>query len=162
MCEPTTILFAVGLVLTAAGGVQQAKSAKAAANYEAEVAENNAKTAQAQATHAQQLGNIEEERQRQRVRIMLGKQRTSFAANNVESTSGTALDMLSETAQMGEEDALAIRANAARSAWGYQVDAGNSVARSRLSRATGKNQATGTYLGTAANMANMSYNYARA
>jgi hypothetical protein len=37
--------------------------------------------------------------------------------------SGTALDLLGDTAQIGEEDALTIRNNAAREAWGYRNQA---------------------------------------
>jgi len=151
---------AIAAVFAVAAGYQQAESQKAAARYENAVAKQNADVAETQAKYAQQLGNIEEERQRARVRQMLGKQRATFAANNVDASQGTAVDIMGETAMFGEEDALAIRANAARQAWGFKVDANNSRARGKLALATGKNQATGTYLSTAASVFNSSYQYA--
>ena len=90
---------------------------------------------------------------------MIGKQRAAFAANNIDSSSGTALDLISETAQFGEEDALAIRANAARDAWGFRTQGMNYRAQGTLARAQARNQGTATLLSTGAQMAGTGYNY---
>lgn len=158
MCNPAVIPI-ITMAMTAVGGYQQVQSQKAEARYDAAVAQNNAKVADNQARTELQIGNIEEDQQRRRVRQMLGAQRVALAANNVETTSGSALDLLSETAQFGEEDALTIRANAARRAWGYQVDAGNSRAAAEGTKARAKNQATATYLGTATKLVSQGYDY---
>lgn len=158
MCNPAIFMVA-STVLTAAGGYQQAQAQKAEARYDAAVAQNNAKVADNQANTELQIGNIEEEQQRRKVRQMLGAQRVALAANNVELSSGSALDLQTETAGFGEEDALTIRANAARRAWGYQVDAGNSRAAAEGAKARGNNQATATYLGTATKLAGQGYDY---
>lgn len=159
MCDPASALLVASIGLSVFGGVQQAQAAKAEGEYAAQVANNNAKVATQQADYERQLGNIEEEKHRRNVRQMLGSQRAALAANGIDTASGTALDLQAETAQFGEEDALAIRANAARKAWGYEVEAGNYKAESRAAKARGKNQSIGTYLGTAANVASMGYSY---
>lgn len=160
MCGPIALgIASIGLTLF--GGYQQAQAAKAEGAYAAQVANQNAKVATQQADYERQLGNIEEEKQRRNVRLMLGSQRAALAANGIDTTSGTALDLQSETAQLGEEDALAIRANAARRAWGYEVDAMNQKANAAAAKARGKNQAIGSYLGAAAQSAALGYQYVK-
>lgn len=151
MCEATTILMVAGLVLGVAGGVQQAKAQKAAAEAQEEQSKENAKAASAQAENAVLAGQVEEDRRRQQTRQFLASQRSAFAANNVDMSMGTPMELLGDTAAIGEQDALTIRANAAREAWGYKVDANNSMNQGRMAKAAGKNAATGTYLTTAAN-----------
>lgn len=158
MCSPIA-LAVTSIAATLVGGYQQAQAAKAEGAYAAQVANQNAKIATQQADYERQLGNIEEEKQRRNVRLMLGSQRAALAANGIDTTSGTALDLQSETAQLGEEDALAIRANAARRAWGYEVDAMNQKANAAAAKARGKNQAIGSYLGAAAQSAALGYSY---
>jgi glucan-binding YG repeat protein len=144
--------LAVGaLVLGVAGGVQQAQAQKAAGQAQEAQAKENAKAANVQAQNAVLTGQIEEDRRRQQTRRMLATQRTAFAANNVDMSSGSAADILGDTAAIGEQDALTIRANAAREAWGYKVDANNSMNQGRMANAAAKNNATGTYLTTAGN-----------
>lgn len=161
MCGPAAIpiLFAVSTALTVAAGVQQAKAATAAGDAQAAQAKENAKAANVQAQNAVLTGQVEEDRRRQQTRAMLARQRTAIAANNVDMSSGSAADILGDTAAIGEQDALMIRANAAREAWGYKVDANNSMNQGRMAKAAAKNQATGTYLTTAANVAGSAYDY---
>ena len=159
MCEPTTVFMGISLALTAIGGYTQYESQKAEGRYNEAVAKNNGAAAETQAQQAEQLGSIDEDRQRARMRQVIGKQRTAFAANNIDSSSGTALDLISETAQFGEEDALAIRANAARDAWGFRTQGMNYRAQGTLARAQARNQGTATLLSTGAQMANTGYNY---
>lgn len=158
MCGPAALaITAIGATLI--GGYQQAQAAKAEGAYAAQVADQNAKVATQQADYERQLGNIEEEKQRRNVRLMLGAQRAALAANGIDTTSGTALDLQTETAQFGTEDALAIRANAARRAWGYEVEAQNQKAAGIAAKARGKNQAIGSYLGAVAQSAALGYSY---
>lgn len=153
VCEPTT-LAAISAITTIAGGVYGAQAQRQAGKYEAEVAEQNAKIAGIQAEQARQTGNIEEERQRMRVRQMIGQQRAAFAANNVE-VSGSALDVLGDTAGFGFADATQIRSNALREAWGFNVQQQNEVGRARAARIGGRNAAIGTLLTTGAQATGM-------
>lgn len=145
MCNPA----AAALVVTVVSGAYQAQTQRQTAKYESEVAEQNAKVAGIQAEQAKQSGNIEEERQRMRVRQMLGKQRAAFAANNVE-ISGSAMDVLGDTAGFGFADATQIRSNALREAWGFNVGRQNEISRARAARYGGNRAATGTLLTTGA------------
>lgn len=152
MCEPTTILAVSSLVIGAVGAVQQVNAANAAADATTQQSKENAKIADAQARDTMLAGQIEEDRRRQQTRALLGSQRAAFAANNVDMSTGTPMELLGDTAAIGEEDAMTIRANAARQAWGYQVDANNSRNQGRMAQAAASNNATGTYLTSASSL----------
>jgi hypothetical protein len=160
MCEPTTIVMVAGLVLGAVGAVQQNNAGKAAAQAQEEQAEENAKFAEAQATNATMTGLVEEDRRRAQTRAMLAKQRTAMAANNVDMSTGTPLELLGDTAAIGEQDALTIRANAAREAWGYRSQGVNYKNHGAAGVAAAKNQGRATLLTTAGNMAQQGYGFA--
>ena len=68
MCEPTTVFMGISLALTAIGGYTQYESQKAEGRYNEAVAKNNAAAAETQAQQAEQLGSIDEDRQRARMR----------------------------------------------------------------------------------------------
>ena len=155
MCEPTTIAYGVSALLMVAGGVQTARAQKAAGEYQAQVDEQNAKIGRQQADQARQIGNMEEERQMRRVRAAVATQRAAQAANGLDVNSGTALDLQAETAGFGAADALNIRSNALRQAWGFEVGAVNDINSASAARAGGRNASTGTLLTTGAQVAGM-------
>jgi hypothetical protein len=105
----------IGAGMGAAGDMEQGKIDEA-------TAETNRRLSIAQANDALLRGSIEEQRYRREVAQIVGGQKAAFGQRNV-AVSGTALDLLSDTAQIGEEDALTIRNNAAREAWGYRNQA---------------------------------------
>jgi hypothetical protein len=60
----------------------------------------------------------------QRTTGLIQQQRTGFAAGNVDINSGTAAQLQRNTQAQGNMDLMTLRANAAREAWGYQVQQG--------------------------------------
>ena len=138
MCTPT--MLAVGAIAATAvgtgvqmyGQAQAASAAKSQAAYQAQVAQNqatvarnNATYADTQATDATNRGSLAEKQYRLQVSQLAGRQRASLAANGVVVDSGSALDITTDTATLGEQDALTIRSNAAREALGYKQQAYN-------------------------------------
>lgn len=100
---------------------------KQAAEYQAAVTQNNAiaqdnnaKLALRQAEDALRRGQDEELALRQRVAQTRGTQTAALAARGIDVSSGSALGLISDTEYLGEIDALTIRDNAAREAWGHQ------------------------------------------
>lgn len=104
-----------GAGIDAAGDLEEGKQ-------DAATAETNRRLSVAQANDALLRGSVEERRYRREVAQIVGGQKAAFGQRNV-AVSGTALDLLSDTAMVGEEDALTIRNNAAREAWGYRNQA---------------------------------------
>jgi hypothetical protein len=125
MCEPTTIALFAGAALSAGGAYMQVDGQKKMATYQAQVAENNRKTAEWQAADAQDRGNTAAMATRRKYAAMQGTQRASLAARGLDISEGSADAILADTEFFGEIDQNTVRANAAREAWGYKVQAGN-------------------------------------
>jgi hypothetical protein len=143
MCEPTTIALVAGF----AGSGVAAYSSYESGQAQKALANTNARLADEQAADSTRRGQIEEDRRRALTRQQLGAQRVALGANNVVSSTGTPLGLLAETAEYGELDALTIRNNAAREAFGYKVEAGNSRTRGRIASREGTLGAFSTILG---------------
>lgn len=108
-----------------------------AAEDQAKIYEFNAAVAEMQAEDAVKRGHDEESRFRAGVRGLIGSQRAAFAASNVDVGFGSALDVQADAAYLGELDALTIRNNAAREAWGFKIEAEDSRRRAAITRRTG-------------------------
>lgn len=124
------------------GGVsnyQQGKQQQAYYNYQAEVEKENAKIAQNNASLERQQGIEEARLQRIKTAQAIGSQTTAMAANGVDVTQGTAVDVLEDTAAMGELDALQTRYNYERKALAYEANANNYSNQSNLDVIAGKN-----------------------
>ena len=131
-----------GIATGVTGGVsayQQGKAQQAQYNYQAKVNEENAKIAQENANVQRQQGIEDARLQRMKAISTIGSQQAAMAANGVDITQGTALDVISDTAAMGELDALQTQYNYESKARGYEVQAGNYKNQSNLDVISGKN-----------------------
>lgn len=134
-------LQAASVIGGASSAFQSAGAARRQGAYSAAIDTQNAGLADAQARDAVARGTIAEDRQRQQTAGLAGSQRATAAANGIDVGSGSAADITSDTARMGELDALTIRNNAAREAYGYQVSAANDRAAAINAQQAGNNQA---------------------
>ncbi|WP_421707111.1 virion core protein, T7 gp14 family [Algihabitans sp.] len=137
MCELGFMIASTAAALGSAAMQMQAQSQQAAAqraslNYQRQVSENNARTSEALAEDARQRGRAQERAQRMQTRQLLGRQRAVLGATGLQADSGSALDILGDTAALGELDALQIRDNATREAWRFRVQASNDQAQADL------------------------------
>lgn len=128
----------IGASASMAGDIEQGKMDEA-------TAETNRRLSMAQANDALLRGTIEESRYRRQIAAVVGGQKAAFGSRNV-TVSGTPLDILSDTAQIGEEDALTIRTNAAREAWGYRNQANEASRWGANASANAKGRAASTLL----------------
>ena len=119
----SSVMSGVGAVTQAYGAYATGQANSNAANYQAAVARNNAIVAEEHARYALEAGRIGEQNQRQKTAQMIGAQRAQMAASGIDIGSGTPLNLQASTAQVGELDALTIRNNAMRQAYGYRVQA---------------------------------------
>jgi len=160
-----------GILFTAGGGGFQASSQWQAGNaqskvdlYNAQVAANNAKVDALQSDDAIARGSTAETVHRKQVKALIGSQRASLAASGVDVNDGSALDVQTDSARQGETDALTIRANAAREAWGYKVKQVNDLSQeqqyktqSQIDKAAGKRNAAGTIITSAGSIIAQKY-----
>lgn len=123
--------------------------------YLNKVAKVNAGISERAGRDAVKRGNIDADEQRQQTGQVLGAQRTAFAANGVDVNSGSAGQVQNDTAALGELDALTLVNNAAREAYGYQVQAMDQRQQGKLAKYQGKMDAIGSILGGAEKAASM-------
>lgn len=143
-----TALAIGGLALSAFSQVrasraqrQAGEQAQEASESQAELQEANAAIADVQAKDAIARGAVEESKFRMGVRGLIGSQRVAFASGNIDAGFGSAVDVQADAAYLGEIDALTIRSNAAREAWGYRVAGDDLRQRADIARREGANAA---------------------
>lgn len=117
--------------------VEGGRRAQAAADDQAGIADYNANVADLQAADALARGTEQENKFRAGVRGIVGSQRAGTAAGNIDVSYGSAVDVQADAAFLGEQDALQIRTNAAREAWGFQVQGEDLRRRAAVTRKSG-------------------------
>jgi len=123
---------AFGVGLQAYGAYQKSAATKTAYDMQAQVEQSNAAYAEQQARDALDRGQEAVRNKRLETRQLKGTQRATLAANGVDLSQGSALNILTDTDLMGAHDAEVLRMNAAREAYGHEVQAGNDRANAAL------------------------------
>ena len=105
---------AAGAGIAASAQMQQAQTARDAADYNAQVQRDTARSVEQEGAQAASDKKIQAKR-------FAASQVAAAGAGGVDPSSGTPLTLESQTAEFGELDALRIINNAQRTAWGYQT-----------------------------------------
>ena len=119
---------ATAVISATMSGIQaknQAEAERSAAEYNAQVANNNATIANQQRSSILQQGDVEAQNEMRKQAQMIGEQRAQMSANGIDITQGSAQDILASTKFLGGIDVNTIQSNAARQAWGYEVQSMN-------------------------------------
>lgn len=140
--------------LAANAQYQSGKSQKALNEY-------NARIADLKADDALVRGYETETLLRKKSKGMIGSSRAAFAAGGVEvnDVDSTAMNVQTDIARLAEVDALTIRANAAREAWGYKTAAVDLRARGDIAAQEGSMKAIGTLTSVAGNVLYQRYGF---
>ena len=143
MAVGANILLGAGAIASVGSGVigavQQGKAAQAQMNYQAQVERRNARIAQQNADQKRQEGIEESRLQRIKNLQKVGSQQAALAANGVDVSEGTALDIIEDTAAMGELDALTTRYNYETQALAYEQQRDNYNNQANLDVISGQN-----------------------
>lgn len=124
----------------------QSSALKAKGAYDASIAEANRKVSDYAAEDALKRGDKAAMEHGKAVRSLIGKQRANFAAQGIDVGSGSAADFQNESEFLGSLDALTIKNNAAREAFGYRTQSINYASQAKFARLAASNQATTTLL----------------
>ncbi len=141
MCGPD---FSIGL--TVLSTYQSMQAARANADYQANVAEQNAKIAERQAIAAGVAGADEQRRIREHGRDVSAAQKVAFSANGLDIGAGSPLQVLADTAYLSEMDAQTSRYNTAWKMWGLNEQARSYRDQAAAARAEGSNAAKASLL----------------
>ena len=141
----TTTMFLTGAstVSNFAAQRQQAGAVMAQGEYSKRIADWNASAAERQAADAVSRGATDSQRQLTATKGLIGSQRAALAAQGIEVDSGSALDVQTDSQTLGELDALTIRNNAAREAFGFTTQASNYRQQGNMDLLAANNKASG-------------------
>lgn len=135
-----------GGLLSAAGSVAAGNAQAAAYEAQAKIAQQNARLAELQGVEELKKGAREEERFRREARQFQSSQRTAMAASGAQ-VSGSALNVLADTAAGIEQDADTIRFNTLKDKWGVDVQRTNFLNQASVARTSAKNAKTAGWIG---------------
>ncbi len=151
---------AIGTGVSVAGQMSAASAQSKAANYQAQVAQNQQQIASEQAKQASAAGQQQAYNQGMKTRALVGSIEAAQGASNIDVNTGSAVDTRSSAAELGQLDALTIRSNAARQAYGFETQATSYGAQSGLEKqqaagaaSAGGLAATGSLLSGASSVA---------
>jgi hypothetical protein len=121
-----------GAAISAVGSIEQGQAQSNAANYQSQVAANNAKIAQQNAAYSLAAGQVQATDQGLKNRAQGGRIVASQAANNVDVNSGSAVAVQQSQRETGMENVQQTLQNANLQAYGYRTGAISDTAQSQL------------------------------
>jgi hypothetical protein len=141
MADPVTlsVMAGVGVAGSALGGIFGAMGAKESAQatsnmyqYKAGVAQANAQIAAQNALQATQVGGIQAQLSGLKTKQQIGAITAAQAASGIDINSGSAPGVRTSQLAAGQFEQGTIRSDAARKAYGFQVEGMNKVAEAQL------------------------------
>ena len=146
MCSPQAALATASLIGTgvqAFGIIRQSRAASGQADYASQIAANNAAIAEQNAQISLEKGKADEADKRRETRQRIGLQRAQLAGMGFDVSEGSSIDILGDTAALGELDVLRIDADAENRANNFRKQAANFEAEATLGRFAAKNKKEG-------------------
>lgn len=142
----TLPLAGIGLASTAIGaGVSAVGSSYAGQaksdmyNYQAGVADLNKKIASQNADYSREVGEVKAQDSGLRTEFQVGKMKAAQGGSGLDVNSGSALATRQSQTLIGQHDQGTIRSNAARQAYGFDIEAIKYGAEGDMLRTAGKN-----------------------
>lgn len=150
MADPITWLAVGSAALGGVGAIQQGFQAEAQAKSQANMAEYNAQMAEMQARQEYAQAGAQEDLQRRRARAAIGTQ----LASNAQAGGGLNTDLLRQSLYGAETDALAIRYDGALRASGFKSEADLQRSNAAMLRSSAKQAKTAGFLSAAGSLMN--------
>ena len=141
------IVSAIGTGVAVYSSIQSGEAQSAAANYQAQVAANNAKIAEMNANAATATGNTQLQAAQEQAAQHQGMIRAVMGAGGVDLNSGSALRTQQGMAEVDQLNQATIVSNAARSAWNYRNQGADYTANSNLLQMQSSQASTAAIMG---------------
>jgi hypothetical protein len=122
----------------------QSEALKTQGQYQERMADLNAKSMEWQADQVIEKGNEDASAYRRKMRQLEGKQKVAMAAGGLDTTSGSAAELLAETQTISVLDQATIKNNAYRAAWGLKSEASNLRGAGEFARVSSESQSRQT------------------
>lgn len=150
---PIAIASAViGTGVSVAGAISSAHAQSANASYQAQIARNNAVTAEQNAQYATRAGAAQAQAKSMEGRAKLGRILAAQAANGIDVNSGSAVDVRTGEAQTSRLDTETTAHNALLTAYGYRTQGTSDTAQAGLLDAESRQAKAAGGLGAASSL----------
>lgn len=170
MSDPLTAIaiggMLIGGVTAADGAAKQGEAQYQAAMYQSQVAQRNSQIALANSAQATAEGKVAEQQNRQQASSVEGTQRAVQAGLGQLLNTGSAGNIISDTARAAEVDAQTIRYETAKKALGFQLESQDFTSQGKLdvmqgdsAFSAGKTSAFATLLTTTGQVAGSAFQY---
>lgn len=153
MADPAT-LAGVGMAGSVAQGLLGAFGANvkgeadaSAYQYQAGIARINEGIAKSNADYERHVGEIQAQQEGMKTAQDIGGTKATQAGSGVDVNKGSAAAVRDTQLEVGQYDQAMIRSNAARKAYGYEVEAVSEEAKARMAESASSNARTGGKLG---------------
>ena len=147
-----TQLQTFGTFMSVVSSLAQGVAGMQAADAQAKAYENQAKVKEAQSAQALEKAQLEARLLRERGERFKGTQKSLLGASGVAVNSGSALDLLADTAYGVESDVSMTKYNAQLEAWGFQTEAANLKGQASMAKSQGKYAMLGGILGAGSSL----------
>ena len=124
----------IGSIVSGVGSIAKGFSSAASDRYSARVAENNAQIERQNSLWSREEGTAKAEQAQMANRAKVGGIVAEQAASGIDVNKGSAVDVQKSAAEIGQQNVIDIRAQAARQAYGYDTRAMNDVAQADLDK----------------------------
>lgn len=121
-----------GAAVNAYGAYSADKAAAHNAAYQSQVARNNAAIARQNVAWVAQAGEAKVAAEGMRTRAAVGAIKAAQGAGGIDVNTGSAASVRASRGEIGALDAMTIRSNAAREAYGYETAATSDIAQAGL------------------------------
>jgi hypothetical protein len=149
MCFATAGLIAgiAGAGISGVGAVEGGQATANAANYQAQVAKNNAAIEGNNAVYAEEAGNVAATTQSLKGAQVAGKIKAGQAASNIDVNSGSAKEVQAGQREASNLDTKTVVNNADLQAYGYRTAATSDTAQAGLDLMEGEQATEGADIG---------------
>lgn len=126
------VLSAASTVLGAVGAARESQARKSEAEYQAAVARNNQIIAEQNALAIEQQGRQAKAQERERAQQLRSRQLVTLAGQGADVGTGSAVDLLADTAAAAQRDRAIMAADTARQAYNVRAQGATQGAQAQL------------------------------
>jgi hypothetical protein len=148
----TLVGGAIGAGVGAFGAYESGQAQKKAYTYQAGVAQINKQIADQNARYAIETGESRAQIAGMQTRAQIGETKAIQGASGLAVNKGSTVDVRASEANIGEENEMTIRSNAAREAYGYKVQGVADTAQATLDTAAAKTSSQAGTIGAVSSL----------
>ena|SRR5882757_386847 len=138
MADPLTIAgigmgaSAAGSILGAFGAEQGGQAQSQMYQYQAAIAQMNSKIAKQNADYTRAVGEVQAQQSGMKTRAQVGQTVATQGASGLDVNKGSNVAVRQSETEIGQYEQTVIRSNAAKKAYGYEVEAASDTAQANL------------------------------